>query len=295
MRNATYPLLALTLLAATTAGAQGEVTAAGAGSSPRLVAVHFQALPPDEFEGRVTTHVTLPPPRLGVWDSVTAAADTGCLTPLSISRDTEEGHLLLELAVRGESAALAPGESCAGTVVLRFSRGDALEAVAVGAAFYRPEDPVIVDTALRSQYSVDRISRGEASQVELPPPATYLELLVANDGDATVRIERFPWLDELRPLRLQAYRLPGDAMPSSLMGLEPLAEEIGVELGPGETFRVAVVIDPAAEIAQDAGAAAVQPALIVEEGGARRTLRWASTRSRSIWVWRTWTRRRSTT
>src|SRR5690606_38855930 len=171
MRNATYPLLALTLLAATTAGAQGEVTAAGAGSSPRLVAVHFQALPPDEFEGRVTTHVTLPPPRLGVWDSVTAAADTGCLTPLSISRDTEEGHLLLELAVRGESAALAPGESCAGTVVLRFSRGDALEAVAVGAAFYRPEDPVIVDTALRSQYSVDRLSRREASQVAPPPPA----------------------------------------------------------------------------------------------------------------------------
>ncbi len=257
----------------------GQVAlAAGPGGpptdAPRLVAVHHQALSPAGDPGPYRAQVALPPPRLSAWDGVTSESDAACLVPLGVRRDAGGQGLVLDLDVRGASApALAPGETCAGTVVLRFAGGDGADAVAVRAAFHRPEAPAYTGSGLRARYAIDRIGRAEHGPDATHPPAAYMELSVVNEGDAAVRVVRLADLEGLRRLELESFLLPGDGRPASLAGLEPVSGDIGVELAAGDTFRLAVVVDPAARLPQDAGAAAVQPALLVEEDGELRTLR----------------------
>ena len=72
---------------------------------------------------------------------------------------------------------------------------------------------------------------------------------------------------------IESFVLPSRQAGGSLAGLDPIAGDLDVELGPGGTLRLGLVIDPAAAMPQDAGAAAVQPALLVAEDGAVRSLR----------------------
>lgn len=267
-------VLALAASFAGSAAAQAGDPGDAPGSTPRLVAVHHQALSPGGDTGVFRAQVALPPPRLGAWDSVTAETDSGCLVPLGVRRDAEARNLVLDLDVRGASApAPAPGETCGGTVVLRFRSGDSVEEVAVGVAFHRPAAPAYTGRGLRAQYAIDRIGRGEHGPDATHPPAAYMELSVVNEGDSVVRVVRLAGLAELRRLALEPFVFPRDGRPASLAGLEPITADLDVELAPGETFRLGIVVDPAARISQDAGAAAVQPALVVEEGGELRTLR----------------------
>lgn len=262
----------LTALIAGAASAQGGGSTGTEETGARLVAVHFQVLPPSA--GPFRAEVSLPPPRLGAWGSVTSRSDAACLRPLAVRWDDAAGHLVLELGVGGETGpALGRGEACTGTVVLTFEDGASVDRVSVGLAFHRPGAPAYSGTRLRSSYAVDRMGRGPYGPDDSHPPAPYMELTVANEGDAAVTVVGFPALAELRRLGFEAFALPSEGVPGSLEGLEPISAELGVELAPGGSLRVAVVVDPAATLSQDAGAAAVQPALLVEEDGRTYTVR----------------------
>ena len=271
-------VLAVLWLLAATASAQGGEAGGGEDQDgqappPRLVAVHHQALPPVGGEGPFRAEVALPPPRLGAWEAVTAEADVACLVPLGVRQDADAGRLVLDLDVRGAAGPEpAAGEACGGTVVLRFRGEGGGAAVALGVHFHRPHAPPHQGHGLVARYAIDRIGRGERAPANYPP-AHYMELSVANEGGSAVRVLRLLGLEELRRLRFEALPVPSDGPPGSLDGLEPLSGDLDVVLAPGDSFRLAVVVDPAAELPQDAGAAAVQPALLVEVGGELRTVR----------------------
>src|SRR5690606_8649845 len=86
----------------------------------------------------------------------------------------------------------------------------------------------------------------------------------------------FPALAELRRLGFEAFALPSEGVPGRLEGLEPISAELGVELAPGGSLRVADVVDAAATRSPDGGAAAVEPALLVEEDGRPYTVRFGA-------------------
>lgn len=239
----------------------------------RLVAVHHQAIAPTH-DAPFAAEVTLPPPRSGAWQAVTFETDSACLVPAGLERAAAAALLTLRLDVRGAAGpALAPGETCSGTVVLRFRSASGVEAVAARVAFHRLEAAPYAGAAVSAVTAIDRIARGEHGPGLTHPPATYVELAVANQGEGPVTVVGLAALAELRRLGIEAFVLPSRQAGGSLAGLDPIAGDLDFELGPGGTLRLGLVIDPAAAMPQDAGAAAVQPALLVAEDGAVRSLR----------------------
>ncbi|HLV12606.1 MAG TPA: hypothetical protein VKY42_09175 [Trueperaceae bacterium] len=239
----------------------------------RLVAVHHQAIAPTH-DAPFAAEVTLPPPRSGAWQAVTFETDSACLVPAGLERAAAAALLTLRLDVRGAAGpALAPGETCSGTVVLRFRSASGVEAVAARVAFHRLEAAPYAGAAVSAATAIDRIARGEHGPGLTHPPATYVELAVVNEGEGPVTVVGLAALAELRRLGIESFVLPSRQAGGSLAGLDPIAGDLDVELGPGGTLRLGLVIDPAAAMPQDAGAAAVQPALLVAEDGAVRSLR----------------------
>ncbi len=255
---------ALTLLAA--------LLGSAASAQERLVAVHHQTV--DAAGGApLEALVRLPPPRMGAWDAVTATASVSCLRPGALSAEADGSVLDLRLVIGGAAGpGLAPGETCRGSVVLRFTGAAGTEEVVVEAAFHRPAAPAYPGRALGVTSSVDRVSRGDVGPAGYPP-AQYVELVLTNSEAGPVRVVGLAALEELRELAFEAYLLPDGGFPSSLADLEPLPIAIDAALPSGRALRLAVVFDPAARLPQDAGAAALQPALLVDRDGELFTVR----------------------
>ena len=232
-----------------------------------LAAVHVQVVPAD-LPGPLVAEVLFPPPPFATWDSVTATADVACLSPLGVAETTAGAAWTLELTVRGSSDGLSAGETCAGTVTLRFAADEQVHEAAVRAVFLRPAYEPYPSDDVRTGYIVDRVSLFPVG----PGFGRLLELTLANDTPDPVFFTGLVGLEQLRGLSAEAYLLPGTDPVPNLEGLERLEADARLAVEPGDEIRIGIVV-PLPE--PDAGpwVAGLQPAVTVEVKGQSASVR----------------------
>ena len=247
--------------------ALGGAARAQAPAQP-LSAVHHQVVPADQ-PGPLIAEVLIPPPPFTSWQSVVATSDASCLSPLGVAPTTEGAALTLELAVRGAGDELLPGESCAATVTLRFEAGGQTHELNVQAVFHRPAAPPYDADDVRTGYAVDRVSLAPASL----GLGHLLETSVANASQEPLVITGLIGMEGLVALGAQVYLLPESGPVDDLASLEILTPGFALNVPPGGSQRIGIVVDLAAAFGDSPWVASLQPALRIEKGSKPFSLR----------------------
>jgi hypothetical protein len=249
-------------LLGTAAGAQGTDAAQAA----PVVGIHYQDLLPTDSD---TIQVFLPRPQMAAWEGVLLSSSNECLE-LGELGDPGPDHVLIldvHLAAAGPGPGSgsvtehAHGTACSATVVASYRSGDTAWNGATQVTVNRLAHPPAPDGIIEATLTLDRISMPVEPGARTL--ATLIDLTLTNRGTEPVAILGIADEASFTALVGSVYQYD-EPLDGTLARLEAVGRALSeTTLAPGDSTRIALVLDPQSRLPDGSAVLTVQPALIV--------------------------------
>lgn len=248
----------------TAAAAQSTDTAEDA----PIVGIHYQDILPSDED---TIQVFLPRPQMTAWEGVLLSSSNECLELGELGDPGPDHVLILDVHLTGTGSERDHSTACSATIVASYRLGDTAWNGATQVTVNRIAHPPAPDGVIEATLTLDRISLPvEPGARSL---ATLIDLTLTNRGAEPVAIIGMVDEESFTAMVGTVYQY-AEPLDGTLARLEavgrPLTE---TALAPGDSTRIALVLDPESRLPDGSAVLTVQPALIVSIGDTIYSLR----------------------
>ncbi|HET8984312.1 MAG TPA: hypothetical protein VFN03_01010, partial [Trueperaceae bacterium] len=218
-----------------------------------------------------TIQVFLPRPQMTAWEGVLLSSSNECLELGELGDPGPDHVLILDVHLTGTGTERDHGTACSATIVASYRLGDTEWNGATQVTVNRIAPPPAPDGVIEATLTLDRISLPvEPGARSL---ATLIDLTLTNRGTEPVAI--LGMVDEASFTAMvgSVYQYD-EPLDGTLVRLETVGRPLTrTALAPGDSTRIALVLDPESRLPDGSAVLTVQPALIVSIGDTTYSLR----------------------